>query len=388
MKKHFIVFIILILLMGVFSMDILGRNINDIQRRMVGQTNYRINVVKGVVESENINRTYNCYISGETVIYPKIPTFSRNPKLQVGDKVTIEFINGCRETPAILAPEDIRERPDTTFPTAARIIYIVFEDFMTSRVYINSYTADGVYIDQWEIETTELYYGENVLCVDVDGNVYTITGDNHSIKKRDSDGNLILTKTETNYIYNIAAGPDGYIYTVEYDSAFNNGYISKRNAATLVSEDTEIIDAGGLLGNAWDGFAIDSDGNLYLVNATNDRYEKWTWGAGMVTSRNSVNPISSGGLGIAGTKLGSNDASGRHPITIPLALDENETDGVLEDIPRPYKVGTISGFFLYFGQDNSGGEWIGKYTSDLTKVWTLELPAGATGPGSICAYPF
>ena len=116
MKKHFIVFIILILLMGVFSMDILGRNINDIQRRMVGQTNYRINVVKGVVESENINRTYNCYISGETVIYPNIPTFSRNPKLQVGDKVTIEFINGCRETPAILAPEDIRERPDTTEP--------------------------------------------------------------------------------------------------------------------------------------------------------------------------------------------------------------------------------------------------------------------------------
>ena len=114
MKKYFIVLVILFILMGVFSMDILGRSITDIQARMVGQTNYRINVVKGVVAVANINKTFDCYIAGETVIYPNIPTFSRDPKLQVGDEVTIEFINGCRETPAILAPEDIRERPDTT----------------------------------------------------------------------------------------------------------------------------------------------------------------------------------------------------------------------------------------------------------------------------------
>jgi len=129
MKKFIIVSIILILLVGAFSMDILGRNITDIQRRMVGQTNYRINVVKGIVESANINGTFNCYIAGETVVYPNIPTFSRNPKLQPGDEVTIEFINGCRETPAILAPEDIRERPDTTLPGISlyeeQLIYVV-----------------------------------------------------------------------------------------------------------------------------------------------------------------------------------------------------------------------------------------------------------------------
>ena len=112
--KRFLIFFLIIILMGVFNMDILGRSMKDIQDRMTGQVNYRINVVKGVVESENINKTYNCYIAGETVVYPNIPTFSRNPKLQSGDEVTIEFINGCRETPCILAPEDIRERPDTT----------------------------------------------------------------------------------------------------------------------------------------------------------------------------------------------------------------------------------------------------------------------------------
>ena len=386
MKKYFIVLVILFILMGVFSMDILGRSIIDVQASMVGQTNYRINIVKGVVAVANINKTFDCYIAGETVIYPNIPTFSRDPKLQVGDEVTIEFINGCRETPAILAPEDIRERPDTTLPGITRYIYIVFEDFVSSKVYINSYTLDGVYVTQWEIEFTELYYGENVLCVDVDENVYTITANNHSIKKRDSGGTLVLTKTETNYIYNIATGPDGYIYTLEFDSGFNDGYISKRNASDLVSVDTLIIDASGA--KAYDGFAIDSDSNFYVTNDTDGRYEKWTWLGGLIASRNSTSSINDGGLGIAGIKLGSLDRTGRHPITIPLALDANETDGVLEDILRPMKVGTISGFLLYFGQDNIGGEWIGKYTSDLTKVWTLELPAGATGPGSICAYPF
>jgi hypothetical protein len=135
MKKYLIVFMILFILMGVFSMDILGRSITDIQRRMVGQTDYRINVVKGIVESENINQTYNCYIAGESVIYPNIPTFSRNPKLQPGDQVTIEFINGCRETPAILAPEDIREVPDTTLISA--VIFVVFSSGAT--YYIKGY---------------------------------------------------------------------------------------------------------------------------------------------------------------------------------------------------------------------------------------------------------
>jgi len=102
-------------MIGVYEMSILS-NPDILQKRLIDQIQYRLNVVKGVVESRNPNDTFNCYIAGETVIYPNIPTFSRNPKLGPGDKVVIEFINGCRETPAILAPEDIRERPDTTLP--------------------------------------------------------------------------------------------------------------------------------------------------------------------------------------------------------------------------------------------------------------------------------
>ena len=48
--------------------------------------------------------------------------------MQPGDQVTIEFINGCRETPCILAPEDIREVPDTTLPTGEGVIFISYSN--------------------------------------------------------------------------------------------------------------------------------------------------------------------------------------------------------------------------------------------------------------------
>ena len=194
--------------MGVFSMDILGRNMTDIQRRMVGQTNYRINVVKGVVATVNINRTFGCYIAGETVIYPKIPTFSRDPKLQVGDEVTIEFINGCRETPVILAPEDIRERPDTTEPISIKLYEYYLADGAVNHAYFYAdswwrgltFTAESahtinyvelllaksysssipgtIYIDLYEVNESNVPTGEILTSGETDGNTLTYALDN------------------------------------------------------------------------------------------------------------------------------------------------------------------------------------------------------------------
>jgi len=269
-------------------------------------------------------------------------------------------------------------------------IYVAYENAVTSKRYINSYTEAGVYITQWEIQLTELYYGNNVLCVDVDGNLYKVDGDNHGITKINSSGVLTLVEYDSDvYFYNIATGPDGYIYTVEYDADFNSGYISKRNASDLVSVATKTIDPAGVKGNAWEGFTIDSDSNFYLTNATDDRYEKWTWADGLVASRSSANAIRSGGLGVAGTTLGSLDGLGHHPITIPVALDEDETDGVLDDITRPAKVGNIYGYLLYAGDDESSNLWIGKYSSALVKQWTVMLADSTQFTvASIAAYPF
>jgi len=276
-----------------------------------------------------------------------------------------------------------------TTTVAVPAIYLAYENAVTSKRYINVYNSGGTYIEQWEIELTELYYGNNVLCVDVDGNVYTVDGDNHGISKRNSSGTLTLNKNEANYIYNIATGPDGFIYTIEYDSAFNNGYISKRNASDLVSVDTEVIDPGGVKSNAWEGFVIDSDGKFYLTNASDDRYEEWTWGDGMTDSHDGVNAIRSGGLGVAGTKLGSLDRLGKHAITILKSLGDDEADDDLDDITRPAKVGTISGYLLYTGDDESSNLWIGKYNSSLVKQWTVMLASSTNfSVASIAAYPF
>lgn len=274
----------------------------------------------------------------------------------------------------------------TTAPVP--VIFVSYQDAVSEKYYTNSYGSDGTYITQWEVTPTELYYGGNVLCIDVDGNVYNVDSDNHGVTKRNSSGTITLNKYEADrYIYNIAAGPDGYIYTVEFDGDFNAAYIAKRGADDLVRIDTITIDAAG--NKNYEGFVIDSDGNFYLAEASNDKFEKWTWEGGMTTSRDAVNAFVSASLGVAGTKLGSLDSLGKHPITIPTALNDDETDGELTDITRPRKVGTISGYLLYAGEDEDSNLWIGKYSSALAKQWTVQLADSTQFEiAGIMAYPF
>ena len=263
--------------------------------------------------------------------------------------------------------------------------------------------ANGNYLDEWEVEQCELYHGHNVLAVDKDNNIYLLAEDNHTIYKYNISGTLLVTKTDVDWLYNIAVGPDGFIYTIGFDNAFNKGYIYKRRASDLVDIDWLEIDPTGV--KHYDGFAIDVDGNFYVSNRTDNRYEKWTWDGGLVASRDSTSPsgIYGGGLGIAGTTLGTLNETINvwRPITIPLALDEDETDGVLDDIPWPDRIGTVLGYFVYVGYGvryevpPGGNIWyrdryIGKYDSDLTKIWITQIPYSINlGPaGSVCAYPF
>ena len=378
MKKYLIVLMILFILMGVFNMDILGRSMTDIQRRMVEQTNYRINVVKGVVATININGTYGCYIAGETVIYPNIPTFSRNPKLEIGDKVTIEFINGCRKTPCILAPEDIREVPDTTLPVVSGYIFIVCDNG-AGTYYIKSYDDNGNLIDTWIIEATENV--GNAMAVDADGNVYTITQDQHNIKKRDSGGVLTVTKNEANFLYNIAIAPDGYIYTQEYDGGWN-AKIVKRNAGDLTTADT--LNMGN--SDTYYGMAIDSDSNFYLINGSTHNYEKWTWGGFVMSYATTHFNLSS--LGVTGLVL-ANIHWLNHGIYLPKTLVAAETDVELEDLTSPGAVGSKGDNFLFTGYDAASMLVLGKYDISLVKVWTVVVPGSISfGYGSIAAYPF
>jgi len=46
-------------MIGVYEMSILS-NPDILQKRLIDQIQYRLNVVKGVVESRNPNDTFNC----------------------------------------------------------------------------------------------------------------------------------------------------------------------------------------------------------------------------------------------------------------------------------------------------------------------------------------
>ena len=265
-------------------------------------------------------------------------------------------------------------------------VYVAWQDDATGKYYINSYDSDGVLLDTWETEATENI--GNALAVDVSNNVYTVLGNQHSVRKRNSSGTIILTKTETNYIYNIAIGPDGYIYTLEFDSAFNSGYISKRNASDLVSVDTLEIDASG--SNIYYGFAIDADGDFYVMKDSDGKYERWNWDTGLVSSV-TADHTTFNSLGVSDALIADiHWGGGGHGIITAKDLSGVETDVNLEDLTRPGSTGSVYGeHFLFSGYDEDSMLVLGKYDTSLTKVWTVVVPDSSQyGYGSIGSYPF
>lgn len=264
----------------------------------------------------------------------------------------------------------------TAAPVA--IMYMVYKNDVSGITYINGYDTNGSLASTWTIETTESV--GNAIAVDTNGNVYTITSDQHSIKKRNSSGTLTLTKTETNYIYNIAAGPDGYIYTQEYTGAVSR--LNKRNASDLVSVGTKTIG-----GNTYYGMAIDSDGDFYLMNDTDSKYERWDFTSGLVSSvtadHHNLNSI-----GVVSTKLADVHWLS-HALHRLKDLSGAETDVELTDMTQPGAVGSTSTHFLFAGYGDSSMLVLGKYDTSLTKVWTTIVPSSANySYGSIASYPF
>lgn len=265
-------------------------------------------------------------------------------------------------------------------------IYAIY-DYECSDYYIDIYDADGNYIDEWEIEATESV--GNALCVDADENVYTISTDQHTIRKRNSSGTIILTKTETNYIYDIAFGPDGFIYTLEYNSEWTAGYISKRNASDLVSVSTSLVDGTGTL--LLYGLTIDADGNFYFVvqqvlTPYQKFYVKWDFNTGAIATQITEH-YTFASLAVVGLILANVDWMA-HALTLPSTLDGVETDVELEDIQRPMALGSISDSFLVSGS-NLDNEWcIGKYDTSLNKIWAVEAGGVGLNYGSIGSCPF
>ena len=378
--KRFLVFFLIIILMGVFSMDILGKSMKDIQDRMTGQVRYRINVVKGIVESENINKTYNCYIAGETVVYPNIPTFSRNPKLQPGDQVTIEFINGCRETPAILAPEDIRERPDTTLPFE-KLIAVIVEQFNNDD-YLNFYDLSGNLKNSYLLGNGVVYFETDCMAIDKDNNVYYIKSPNF-LTKVDSNGNELLSVAIAEFPESIAIGiQDAYIWTRDQDCRVRRRLITDFSISAQFNLNLAKSYYGLICGTL--------AARVYVVNSTDDIIEKRApWG--LLASRTIANTTSDS-LGLAGDYIVRTSSSGATIVTkIKNTLDEDETLFALTDIDYPHGCGSLSDAYLFVGEKLADAKlYLEKYSIADVLEWSIiaDDSAGSPDNSMVAAYPF
>jgi len=383
MKRIIIVLMILLITMGVFNMDIMGRPMTDIQRKMVGQIDYGINVVNGIVESENINKTYNCYVAGEPVIYPSIPTFSRNPKLQPGDKVTIEFINGCRETPVILAPEDIRERPDTS-EIATLIVAFMYD----KRIAIFD-SAGTLIINVAYTAGAEAADGDTV-AVDQQGNIYVADFDASRIYKLDSEG-AAVTDVAAQTPEMIAVAPDGSIWNYNGTTDF----FIKRNASTLAIEGS--FDSGT---GSYKGMAFDSAGYLYTVDWFNHYIKKFDVTTGLLAASRLLtgraytlalySSLSVVGAVVALAQKFSYVWNIDYAIC-PTNLTTDFVSQFLAEFPADSDSRAITAFsgnsFIIGGTIDGAQEAIIKYNSAFTLTWNTPYN-GNNNLLSVGAYPF
>ena len=369
--KKFILIILIIL--GVL---IMLKPVSAIIKDSIGNIMFRGNVVTGIVATDNGDKSYDCYISESDVAYPKIFTLSANPNLAVGDKVRILYKGGCKELPIILPPT-------TAAAGVTHYIYVAWEDSSYDN-WIYQYSDAGVLLNTWEVESMENI--GNPMAVDVSDNVYYISSNQHTIYKRNSNGVLTLTKTETNYIYGIVAGADGFIYTYEYDSSFNNGYISKRNVTDLVSIGTKTVDAGGV--HTYYGMTIDSSGRIYMVNATHKRYETWDYSLGLIAESETPIEYLFASLAVIDYRLFNIDwDGGGHGILLPKDYSSGETGFPFADISRPYNLGTKGDYCLLIGIEPFT-LLIGKYDISGTKIWTTAVTTSYSMSCGIAAYPF
>jgi len=375
MKKLFFI----LLIIGVLVML---RPINSIIKDSIGSIIHRGNVVTGEVAKDNGDGSYDVYIAGEAKAYPKVFTLARNPDLAVGDKVRILYKNGCKELPIILPPVK---------PTApiSNCIYVSLKSGSTGYIY--QYGLNGNLIDTWNIGSEIVNDNYNSLAVDINYNVYTVEENKNQIMKRNSNGILLLTKNETNTIYSIAVGPDGYIYTLDYNSGVDV-HISKRNLSDLVVVDSMIIDADGH--DVFHGLAIDSSGYIYFVRDDTDTYdewyERWEWGGGTYLRRLKTEKYVYAKLAVIGIKRMVNCQGLGYDRGVYYVYNVISEDFIeLEDLYKPINVGNDVSHFYIMGYKEDDSIVIGKYDSYLNKVWTVSIPNSSNYKCiAINTYPF
>ena len=217
-------------------------------------------------------------------------------------------------------------------------------------------------------------YGGCGITMDHEGNIYLESS--NVIKKYDNSLGLLVTQpieSGNNWFESINCGNDGYLYTLEGRAS---GYaIAKRSRSDL----TIIEDVVTLASNYGGGICLDSGGNFYVYNFTNDKIEKWN-STGAKVAELFVGSISEyAGFSICGTNLYIGDTSSKM-YYMPLDLS-----GYTEWSPGTaicYAITASGDYLILSGWNGGGGDGATqKYDGGRNLIWTKELD-----PGSQYAY--
>jgi len=369
--------ILILVLIGVIMLN----PARAIVQNSVGNIIYRGNVVTGTVAKDNGNGSYDVYIGESDVAYPKIFTLSRNPDLEVGDKVRILYENGNKEMPIILPPT-----------TIGNFIFVVYQN--GGSFYLNRYTYAGVLNAELGI-LSEISGTCYKVLVDSSQNVYILSATSPPfisliLYKYDSGGNFIKSKVLnsdfTNYEYYTAIGPDGYFYGL----VSNTNTIRKRNLSDLEISNTYTLTAG----HRYYYLNFDNDGKAYLYDKDKPRaYVKWKIGTGEESYHSQVNAASSyDSWVVAGDYIGCSASQFFWTAyTIAKNMSANRAEWTLNDISTHYKMTSIPNYFICLGKDSGGKLIIEKYTSERVRQWKTEVATSFTTNLQYCgigAYSF
>jgi len=356
--------ILLIILIGVL---IMLKPINAIIKDSLGNIIHRGSVVTGIIATDNGDGSYDVFISESDKAYPKVRTLSQTPDLAVDDKVRILYKDGCRELPIILPP----------VKPIGRIF--VYSWNSTDGYNIKSFNSSGSLITTFSVD--EINDNENSICIDKDDNIYylPVLANWDRIKKIDKDGNLLLSK-ETTWSEQIAIGPDGYIYVLEFDSNWDS-HIIKRDRNSL-----EIVTKMALprTTDKYTGFTIDSDSYIYLCLVEGEYpIQKWDFVSGTKIAETSGDNYGYSPLAVTGDRIGGVATGLKQAWTTHKNLAGSKNDWDLNEVSNPWSIGSIGNYFLFGG---FYGE-MAKYQSDRTNIWAVTIEEGGM-IYQIRAYPF
>lgn len=345
--------------------------VDSFVKSAIGNIIYRKNLTTGVVKVINNNQSYDVEIGESGKTRKKIFTLSPRPDLAVGDKVRVLHKGGNREDMILLAP---------TKPSVVEKLIAVIVEQHSNNDYLRFYDLNGNLQNSYLLGSSIVYFETDCMAMDSNNNVYYIKNSNY-LTKIDSGGNELLSVAIAG-TESVAIGIDGNIYTREQDRK-----VHKRNINTFASQGYITL----TVGKSYYGLVLDSDGNIYTVNSTDDVIEKWSPAGSKIASHAITEGVSSS-LGLAGDYIVRVTGAGLgYARKIHKGLGSNEIDFNLDKIEYYHAAGSLSGNYLFTGEYYTDSNlYLEKYSTDDSLEWGIVADDSQYSPDDslVAAYPF